>query len=141
MWRKSWDKHILYKTRFEKLRRGEMYVLSKKGAVDSGVRGHYDPPKLWFPCWLPVFLRVHVVRAMARVEVDTSAWRLSEAKTQRRPSARERECVRGGGFLCCFVVVFVSFFEQGRRRHVEEDMLAKRGEWVKRGGGLRRATA
>ena len=41
--------------------------------------------------------------ARARVEVDTSAGRLSEAKTQRRP---ERERVRGeGGFpllLCCF---------------------------------------
>ena len=34
-------------------------------------------------------------------------------------------------------------FEQGRarRRHVEEKMLDKRGDWVKRGGGLRRATA
>ena len=49
------------------------------------------------------------VRAMA--EVNTSAGRLSEAKTQRRP--RERE---GGGFLCCFVV-FVSFFRAGQ----EED--------------------
>ena len=73
------------------------------------------------------------------MEVDTSAGRLSEAKTQRRPRARERESERGG-FLRCFVV-FVSFFEQGRRRHVEEKMLAKRGEWVKRGGGLRGATA
>ena len=72
-------------------------------------------------------------------EVDTNAGRLSEAKTQRRPTARERESERGG-FLCCFVV-FVSFFEQGRRRHVEEKMLYKGGEWVKRGGGLRRATA
>ena len=79
-----------------------------------------------------------VVCARARAEVDTSAGRLSEAKTQRRPRARER--VRGGGFICCFVV-FVSFFEQGRRRHVEEKMLAKRGEGVKRGGGLRGATA
>ena len=82
----------------------------KKGAGDYGVRGHYDPPKLWFPCCLPVFLRVHVFRARARAEVDTSAGRLSEAKTQRRPRARERERVReGGGCLCCFVV-FVSFF-------------------------------
>ena len=51
----------------------------------------------------------------ARVEVDTSAGRLSEAKTQRRPTARESER-EGGGFLCCFVV-FVSFFRAGR----EED--------------------
>ena len=33
----------------EKLRR-EMYVLLKKGTADYGARGHYDPPKLWFPC-------------------------------------------------------------------------------------------
>ena len=45
-----------------------------------------------------------------------------------------------GGFLCCFVV-FVSFFEQGKRRHVEEKVMAKGGERVKRGGGLRRAAA
>ena len=72
-------------------------------------------------------------------EVDTSAVRLSEAKTQRRPTARER-IVRGGVFLCCFVV-FVSFFEQGKRRHVEEKVMAKGGEWVKQGGGLRMAAA
>ena len=59
------------------------------------------------------------------MEVDTSAGRLSEAKTKRRPRARERESERGG-FLCCFVV-FVSFFEQGKKRHVEETMLVKRG--------------
>ena len=93
----------------------------------------------------PVFSGSHSCSrccARARVEVDTSAGRLSEAKTKRRPRARDRERVRGGGFLCCFVV-FVSFFEQGRarRRHVEEKMLDKRGYWVKRGGGLRRATA
>ena len=93
-------------------------MLLKKVAGDYGVRGHYDPPKLWFPCCLPVFLRVHVVRARARAEVDTSAGRLSEAKTQRRPRAREREIEskRGGIFLCCFVV-FVSFFQAGQ----EED--------------------
>ena len=71
----------------------------------------------------PVLLRVSV-GVRARAEVDTSAGRLSEAKTQRRPRARER--VRWGGFICCFVV-FVSFFEQGRRRHVEKEMFAKRG--------------
>ena len=55
MWRKSWDKHILYKTRFEKLRRGEMYVLSKKGAADYGAWGHYDPPKHWISLFSFVF--------------------------------------------------------------------------------------
>ena len=45
--------------------------------------------------------------------------------------------MEGMGYLCCFVV-FVSFFEQGRRRHVEKMMLYKGGDWVKRGGGLRR---
>ena len=55
----------------------------------------------------PVLLRVLVVRARAMAEVDTSAWRLSEAKTQRRPTARERESETGG---VSFVVVFESFF-------------------------------
>ena len=41
---------------------------------------------------------------------------LSEAKTQRRPhSARER-VVEVGDFLCCFVV-FVSFFQHGKKTH------------------------
>ena len=77
-----------------------------------------------FPCYSSC--SVCCVRAK-RADVDTSAGRLSEAKTQRRPhSARER--VRGeGGFLCCFVV-FVSFFEQGKKRHVEEKMFAKSGD-------------
>ena len=82
-----------------------------------------------------------VVCARARAEVDTSAGRLSEAKTQRRPRARERESERGGVSFVVLLLFFVSFFEQGRRRHVEEKMLAKRGEGVKRGGGIRRATA
>ena len=59
----------------------------------------------------------------ARWEVDTSAGRLSEAKTQRRPTARERECERGG-FLCCFVV-FVSFFRAGQGKKK-----ARRGDEV-----------
>ena len=39
----------------------------------------------------PVLLRVPVVCVRAMGEVDTSAGRLSEAKTQQRPTARERE--------------------------------------------------
>ena len=40
----------------------------------------------------PVLLRVLVVvSGQVGTEVDTSAGRLSEAKTQRRPTARERE--------------------------------------------------
>ena len=50
----------------------------------------------------------------ARMKVDTSAGRLSEAKTQRRPTARER--VRGGGgFLCCLLFLYLSF-EQGEKK-------------------------
>ena len=65
--------------------------------------------------------------------------RLSEAKTQRRPhSAREIESERGG-FLCCFCCICI--FQQGKKRHVEETVMAKRGERVKRGGGVRRAAA
>ena len=45
-----------------------------------------------------------------------------------------------GVFLYCFVV-FVSFFEQGKKRHVEKKVMAKGGGRVKRGGGLRRAAA
>ena len=48
--RKLWDEDILYKTRSEGEATVEMYVLSKKGAADYGARGHYDPPKHWFPC-------------------------------------------------------------------------------------------
>ena len=89
-------------------------MLLKKGAADYGARGHYDPPKLWFPCVFR-FSFVFTLLCQGKVEVDTSAGRLSEAKTQRRPTARER--VRGeGGFLSCFVV-FVSFFRAGQ----EED--------------------
>ena len=56
----------------------------------------------------------------ARVEVDTSAGRLSEAKTQRRP---ERERVRGeGGFpllFCCFCI-FLSSRARKRTRRGED---------------------
>ena len=55
-----------------------------------------------------VLLRVLVVvSGQGGTEVDTSAGRLSEAKTQRRPTARERERVREGGFpllFCCFCI-------------------------------------
>ena len=96
----------------------------EEGAADYGTLGRQDPAKRWFPLFL---LRVVVVCLpwQEGTEVDTSAGVLSEAKTQRRPhSARER--LRWGDFLCCFFV-FVSFFEQGKKRHVEEKMLAKRG--------------
>ena len=82
----------------------------EEGAVDYGTRGRYDPPKLWLPC--SPSCSCCCVRARGGTEVDTSAWRLSEAKTQRRPTARERESEKVG-FLCCFVV-FVSFFRAGQ---------------------------
>ena len=70
-------------------------------------------------------------------EVDTSAGRLSEAKTQRRPRARER--VREGGFTFVVLLFLYLSFEQGRarRRHVEKKMLlgAER-RWFKRGYGV-----
>ena len=90
---------------------GDVRVV-EEGAAGYGAWGRYDPPKLWISLFSFVFL-FGCVRA--RVEVDTSAGRLSEAKTQRRPRARERESERGG-FLCCFVV-FASFFQAGQ----EED--------------------
>ena len=74
----------------------------EEGVVDYGIRGRYDPPKLWFPCF---FFVLFVVPGQAGTEVDTSSGTLSEAKTQRRPhSARER--VRGGVPLlfCCFCI-------------------------------------
>ena len=69
----------------------------------------------------PVFAGSHSCSrccVRARAEVDTSAGRLSEAKTQRRP---ERERVRGeGGFpllFCCFCIFLSS---RARKIHVEE---------------------
>ena len=82
------DMNVMYKTRFK----GEVTVgavrVVEEGAADYGVWGHYGPPKLWISLFSFVFLFVCV---RARAEFDTSAWRLSEAKTQRRPRARERE--------------------------------------------------
>ena len=77
----------------------------------------------------PVLLRVPVVvSGQGGTEVDTSAGRLSKAKTQRRPTARERESERGGGFhllFCCFCIFLSS---RARIRHVEMKVLAKRGD-------------
>ena len=55
--------------------------------------------------------------------------------------AAKRE--RGGGFSFVVLLFLYLSFEQGRarRRHVEVKMLYKGGDWVKGGGGLRRATA
>ena len=48
------------------------------------------------------------------MEVDTSAGRLSEAKTQRRHRAREREWEVGGfSFVVLLLFLYLSF-EQGR---------------------------
>ena len=80
----------------------------------------------WFPCCLPVLLRVRVVCVSARAEVDTSVWRLSEAKTQRRPTARERERVRGGVSFVVLMFLYLSF-KQGKKK-------TRRGEDVVQGG-------
>ena len=51
-----------------------MYVLLKKGAADYGARGHYDPPKLWFPCvFLFSFVFMLLCQDKGWTEVDTSA--------------------------------------------------------------------
>ena len=89
---KFWDKFALY-AECDKCRGcggDEYYVRGvEEGAADYGIRGRYDPPKLWFPC---SFFVLFVVPGQGGTEVDTSAGALSEAKTQRRPhSARERE--------------------------------------------------
>ena len=88
--------------------------------------GVLRPAKTLVSLCLPVLLRVHVVVSGQGRRSTRARGRLSEAKTQRRP---ERERVRGeGGFpllFCCFV----SFFRAGQgKRHVEEKMLAKRGD-------------
>ena len=51
----------------------------------------------------------------ARTEVDTSAGRLSEAKTQRRPTARERERVRevGVSFVVLLLFLYLSLSRAG----------------------------
>jgi len=60
----------------------------EEGAAGYGTRGRYDPPKLWISLFSFVFL---LFVSGQGGTVDTSAGRLSEAKTQRRPTARERE--------------------------------------------------
>ena len=72
----------------------------------------------------------------ARVEFDTSAGRLSEAKTQRRP---ESESERGGFPLLfrCFCIFILAWQEKTR---IGEDV-GEEWRWVKRGGGLRRVAA
>ena len=75
----------------------------------------------------------------ARVEVDTSAGRLSEAKTQRRP---ECERVRGEGGFSFVVLLFLYLsFEQGKKKTRRGEDVGEEGRWVKRGGGLRRVAA
>ena len=54
-----------------------------------------------------------VVCARARAEVDTSAGRLSEAKTQRRPRARERKRMRGGVSFVVLLFLYLSFSRAG----------------------------
>ena len=46
-----------------------------------------------------------------------------------------------GGVLFVVSLFLYLFFEQGKKRHVEEKVMAKGGGRVKRGGGLRRAAA
>ena len=87
----------------------------------------------------PVLLRVlFVMSGQGGTEVDTSAGARSEAKTQRRPHSSRERVRGGGGFLCCCCCIFLL---SRARRHVEEKVLDKGGERVKRGGGLRRAAA
>ena len=100
-----------------------MYVLKKRGRLTLELGVVMARQNFGSPC--SPSCSVCCVRA--RVEVDTSAGRLSEAKTQRRPRARERESERGGFPLlfCCFCTFLLS---RARKRHVEEKMLAKRGD-------------
>ena len=108
-------------------------MLCEEGAADDGTRGRFDPPNLRFPC--SFFVLSSSVCQSKGDEVDTGAGALSEAKTQRRPhSARER--VRVGAFLCCFVV-YVFFFQQGKKRHRGGDYGEEAVKRVKCGGGLR----
>ena len=64
----------------------------------------------------------------ARADVDTSAGRLSEAKTQRRRGARERVCERGGFSFVVLLFLYLSF-KQGRKK-------TRRGEDVGSAGRL-----
>ena len=87
-------------------------MLLKKVAADYGTGVIMTRQKLWFPS-VSRFSFVFTLLCQGKGEVDTSAGWLSEAKTQRRPRARERESEKGGVYLCCFVV-FVSFFQAGQ---------------------------
>ena len=108
-----WDEDILYKT-WDK---GEAMVVDvrvvEEVAADYGSRGHYDPPKLWISLFSFVFLLL--CQGKGGTKVDTSAGRLSEAKTQRRPTARERE--REGRVVSFVVLLFLYLsFEQGKKK-------------------------
>ena len=61
----------------------------EEGAADYGARGRYDPPKLWISMFSFVFLLLCQGKGGRRS--TRARGRLSEAKTQRRPTARERE--------------------------------------------------
>ena len=75
----------------------------------------------------------------ARAEVDTSAGRLSEAKTQRRPTARER--VRWGVSFVVVLFLYLSF-EQGKKKTRrgedvgQEGRLGEERRWFKKGYGV-----
>ena len=89
MLRKLWDENILYKTRFKgEATVGDVRVV-EEGAADYGYWGHYDPPKLWISLFSFVFLLF--VSGQGGRRSTQARGRLSEAKTQRRPTARERE--------------------------------------------------
>ena len=79
----------------------------------------------------------------ARAEVDTSAGRLSEAKTQRRPTARERERESETGGVSFVVLLFLYLsFEQGKKKTrrgedvVQGGRVGEERRWFKNGYGL-----
>ena len=98
------DEYFLYETRDKGEAMLDDVRVVEEGAADYGARGRYDPPKLWISLFSFVFLLL--CPGKGGTEVDTSAGRLSEAKTQRRPTARERESEgRGVSFgVCCFCI-------------------------------------
>ena len=99
----------------------------EEGAAGYGARGRYDPSKLW----IPLFSFVLLLFLPGQGRRSTRArGRLSEAKTQRRPTARERESEKGGDSFVVLLFLYLSF-EQGKQRHVEEKMLAKMGDGYK----------
>ena len=72
---KFWDKYTLYEERTKGQSYGGDvdYVRGvEEGAADYGTRGHYYPPKLWFPCSFFVLL-LFVCKCKGGTEVDTSA--------------------------------------------------------------------